>query len=211
MKIQSIQKKIKYLGYHSIFIYCFEVIYNLFLQLIYKFDKWHSFSPYHSRIYKTIVVDMVNKNISESSTVVDIGCGLGDIISRVNTNSRYGYDISNKIIKAAIFKNKKDINFHNGSILDVNSNSKIKSISILILVNWTHGIDGAAIVNDIKKLNKSKQIKFILVDELYKTTSKEPKFHNYSVYFNNFAKEIERQDDMESRNLVLFKVSNSSA
>jgi len=154
---------------------------------------------------------MVNKNISESSTVVDIGCGLGDIISRVNTNSRYGYDISNKIIKAAIFKNKKDINFHNGSILDVNSNSKIKSISILILVNWTHGIDGAAIVNDIKKLNKSKQIKFILVDELYKTTSKEPIFHNYSVYFNNFAKEIERQDDMESRNLVLFKVSNSSA
>ena len=30
-----------------------------------------------------------------------------------------------------------------------------------------------------------------------------------SLKMNNFAKEIERQDDMESRNLVLFKVSNS--
>ena len=186
-------------------------MYNSFLRSIYKFDKWHVISPHHSRIYKSMVVKLVNNNISASDIVVEIGCGLGDIISRVHSDNRYGYDISNEVLKAAMFKNKKNIKFHNGSILEVASNATISNISVLILVNWTHSIDGYTIVNDIKKLNKCKPIKYIIVDEFYKTTSKQPIFHKYSVYFNNFAKEIERQDDMESRYLVLFKVSNSSA
>jgi len=186
-------------------------MYNSFLRSIYKLDKWHVISPHHSRIYKSMVVNMVNNNISASDIVVEIGCGLGDIISRVHADNRYGYDISNEVLKAAMFKNKKDINFYFGSILDIMANDFIKDITMLILVNWTHSIDGYTIVNDIKKLNKCKPIKYIIVDELYKTTSKQPIFHKYSVYFNNFAKEVDKQNDMESRHLVLYKVSNYSA
>ena len=45
-------------------------------------------------------------------SLIDVGCGLGDIISRIHADNRYGYDISNEVLKAAKFKNKKDINFY---------------------------------------------------------------------------------------------------
>ena len=70
MNIQSIQAKIKYLGCFSLIAYTYEIMYNSFLRSIYKFDKWHVISPHHSRIYKSMVVNLVNNNISASDIVV---------------------------------------------------------------------------------------------------------------------------------------------
>tara|TARA_Y100001970_G_scaffold51317_1_gene64952 strand:+ start:35177 stop:35803 length:627 start_codon:yes stop_codon:yes gene_type:complete len=206
MYFRLIIKKVKTLGFFSVLKFLLEKNYNKILRFYFRFDKWHTLAPYHGRIYKKIVVDLINDNISYNDTVLEIGCGLGDILSRVNSQNRYGFDISNRVLKAAKFKNNKKIIFNHGSINDVKNIASIFKIDIIVLVNWTHSIDGMTITNNLKFLDSIKPIKFILVDELFKTTSENPIYHTYSKYFKGFAKEIERSSDGESRNLVLYKV-----
>jgi hypothetical protein len=56
------------------------------LQLIYRFDPWHASAPYACREYKVRAVDLASS--THSRVVLDIGCGLGDIIGRVRAETQ---------------------------------------------------------------------------------------------------------------------------
>jgi hypothetical protein len=101
-----------------------------FLVLYFKFDPWHASAPYSCRKYKQTVVNLVNS--LSPHTVVEIGCGLGDLLCRIHATRRYGYDVDQGVIRAAHFLHGREISFIHGNAAQVEQGS----MDVLILVNW---------------------------------------------------------------------------
>ena len=91
------------------------------LQMKYCFDSWHLY-PIEHRSYAIWIVNYINSRIRTQNTVVEIGCGLGEIINAIKCKNKRGYDICNKAISAAkeLFKNQLT-NFEIGTFEDVNN------------------------------------------------------------------------------------------
>ena len=79
-------------------------MYRECLQKIIGFDKWH-LSNFKERTYVLSTVNRINELIQDgkvsSGTVLEIGCGLGDIISSIRWQNKLGYDVD-KILAARI-------------------------------------------------------------------------------------------------------------
>ena len=52
------------------------------LHKVYNFNKWHVNAPFECRKYKKVLVSEINK-LDIRNNAVEIGGGLGDILSRV--------------------------------------------------------------------------------------------------------------------------------
>lgn len=107
------------------------------LRLVFGFDRWHACAPYHCRPYKALVVELANA--LEPSIVVEVGCGLGDIISRVRAPDRIGIDSDLRVIRAARF-------LHGGCWIHEDGKqiqqvvTQVPAIDCLIMVNWIHNL-----------------------------------------------------------------------
>jgi SAM-dependent methyltransferase len=130
--IQKIILKAKYLTISDLLRAGFRIFIFKFLEIIYGFDEWHASSCYELRFYKQIVVNVLNKRVQKDDIVVEVGCGLGEIISRIKSNYKYGLDIDGNVIKAAAVLDR-NINFIHGSLVDFN-----QDIDYLIAVNFLH-------------------------------------------------------------------------
>ena len=63
-------------------------LFNLFIRRLFKIKRWHT-STYYERDYAKWVVSNTNEIIiNDKSTVVEIGCGIGEI------NSKNSYEVS---------------------------------------------------------------------------------------------------------------------
>ena len=129
----------KRLGFPKVFICLFQKIYYLALSKIFKFDVWHASAPFSCRPYKSEVVDLVNS--LKSTSVIEVGCGLGDIISRINCSKCYGVDKDSNVINAARKINGNVRYF----VSDIGSVQRVidcnETIELLIMVNWPHGVE----------------------------------------------------------------------
>jgi hypothetical protein len=109
------------------------------LRLMFGFDLWHSAAPFSCRPYKALVVRLANA--LQPSVAVELGCGLGDIISRVEAGERFGIDTDPRVIRAARF-----LHFGRGSWINGDGNciqqviSPGSTIDCLIMVNWVHNL-----------------------------------------------------------------------
>jgi hypothetical protein len=109
------------------------------LRLLFGFDRWHASAPFSCRPYKKLVVELANA--LEPSIVVEVGCGLGDIVSRVKAVDRFGIDSDSRVIRAARF-------LHGGRGFwihdDGNHIQRVvpqgRTIDCLIMVNWIHNL-----------------------------------------------------------------------
>jgi len=109
------------------------------LRLIFRFDPWHANAPSSCRPYKRIVVGLANS--LRPSIVVEIGCGLGDIVGRVEAAERIGIDVDSRVIRAARF-------LHHGRGRWVHGDASCvprliaeqSEIDCLIMVNWIHSL-----------------------------------------------------------------------
>ncbi len=135
----------------------------ILLQKIYKFDKWHANAPYSCRPYKKVLVNEINK-LDINDVAVEIGGGLGDIISKIKTKKKYLIDLDNKL-KKIIHILHKNIIFINGSFDEIKTIYE-KNIDILILINWIHELDKNDILDGIYNIKKQKKIKYIVLDEI---------------------------------------------
>ena len=76
--------------------------------------------------------------MAEKGIVVEVGCGLGNILRRLENPIRIGFDIDLGVVKAAKFVNVYNrIQFLEGSFSEA---SKISDIQTLIAINWVHNI-----------------------------------------------------------------------
>ena len=201
MLIEKVKKKFFILGFRPFCLCIFYKIYFIILAIFFKIDKWHINTPFHCRSYKQKIVEISND--LRPSTIVEVGCGAGDIISRVKGDSKYGYDQDTAVINFARFLDK-NTNYQIGSFDELNRTKF--NIDLLIIINWLHGVDEAYIKSNVINNKILNRTKFIFLDKVNK---KDKSFHDFEDYFKGFAKKIfEFQDPEDStRSLILLSIN----
>ena len=129
---------------------------RIMLKVAFKFEWWHT-SPIENRDYANAIIKRVSDH-EPKNIVLEIGCGLGDIISALDFKNRFFFDISENVLEAARFL-KFFRNFNSKSndffqIFDLFSNSIDESIQcdVVIMVNWIHAFDSARLAPKIENL-----------------------------------------------------------
>ena len=105
-------------------------------------DPWHINGTYFCRKYKMIAVKEINH--LKPSLFIDIGCGLGEVVSRIKIpkNKRYGLDVDSRLDQAIKRVNPSKFNFFTSREALINSarlNLGKKNGPIVIsLLGFTH-------------------------------------------------------------------------
>jgi SAM-dependent methyltransferase len=109
------------------------------LQRVFRFDAWHSNAPYSCRPYKRVVVGIVNSLRPKS--VVEVGCGLGEILSRTRARQRFGFDSDPGVVRAARFLHPRGTRWIAAEASAVRELlPRDQSIDCLVMINWIHGL-----------------------------------------------------------------------
>jgi hypothetical protein len=126
------------------------------------FDPWHASAPYWCRRYKRDAV--ATANALSPRVVVEVGCGLADIVSRISAPVRYGMDIDESVLAAAR-EIAPAVHFQWGS-LDRIGLLPEPHIDLLVALNWLHNVDEDTIVSWLVPCIDSGKIRRFLVDEM---------------------------------------------
>jgi ubiquinone/menaquinone biosynthesis C-methylase UbiE len=174
------------------------------LHYIFKFDDWHILNIYENRTYKQVIVRRVNE--LRPRIAVEVGCGLGEIISKIDTKVRIGIDIDKNAIRAARLLNwRRNTRFLCGSLDDVRE-LPCDEIDALIMINWLHEIPEEQIVGDISRLLQKKQISYLVADEMPKDRAGYKYHHTLRNSLRDWFVEIEEVKDPENtRKIVILK------
>ena len=140
-------------------------------------DPWHIYNNFFCRYYKRIVVNIVNSLKPE--IVVEVGCGIGEIISRVNASTKIGIDINSDLIKLAKIINA-EAEYIVGDFSTILS-LPFNRIDCLLTVNVIHGISQDDLRNYIKSIIDKKKIKYILTDNYKKSYPYENKTYSHNL------------------------------
>jgi SAM-dependent methyltransferase len=140
-----------------------ERVINQALFVVYGFDIWHITNGGRCRPYKLIIADKINQLSPDNATVVEVGCGLGDILRHVKSANRIGCDIDHRVIRAARMRAL----FHN-VVLRVGDSTVISesAIDVLIMVNWIHTLSPSDLSELVAPfLPRTKYFLFDSIDE----------------------------------------------
>ncbi|MCH5260981.1 MAG: class I SAM-dependent methyltransferase [Lachnospiraceae bacterium] len=136
--------------------------YYIYLRRRYRFDPWH-LSVYEHHPYATDIVREINNMPgSQSFTICEIGCGLGDIIRHINAEHKYGYDISQSVINCAKHLGG-GAHFSVGSFEEAAKETPA-NIDVLIVVNWLHGLTSEEVKKLFDVLLGAVEVKRIVMD-----------------------------------------------
>lgn len=157
-----ILKKFFEVGFVNFCIGCIRRIEYVILCRKYGFDRWHV-QPYELRKYAIETGGYISGY--RPQLVVDIGCGLGDLLRHIKlseTGAGFGYDVSEKAIKAAKKLSKsKMLNFYVGSFDEVNFDKRIDYLSAL---GFMHGCSEEYWKPQFEKLLGRNEVYHVVVD-----------------------------------------------
>ena len=149
----------------------FKKFFRIILLLIFRFQWWHT-SPLDNRKYALDVINELNQKHDRDS-VIELGCGLGDILGKAHYRKKFFYDISQNALNAAEFLQRfslvKSTNtYKKFDFLTESLNLNLK-FDAVVLVNWIHGYDCQLIKSRLNKiinnnLNKKGLVIFDVID-----------------------------------------------
>lgn len=118
-----------------------ERLFRRVLLFIFKFDKWH-INTLAERSYANDIIKYVNsRKDGLKESIVEIGCGLGDIIRNVEYKKRVGCDMDANVLRAATFLSKLYLNGTvSFEVFEFPNSTLNGKHDVLILVNWIHHI-----------------------------------------------------------------------
>ena len=158
----KIFQKIKILGFFASIECLIKTIHLYYLQKKFGFDNWHVKADYSCKPYKKQVVDIVN-SLPDIDVAVEVGCGLGDILNKINVKNRIGIDIDQNAIECASLL-RPNLNFYLGDLNDVDKYIKKKNM-VMVAINWTHNINFKDLVRNFSKIiDEHSQNCYIVVD-----------------------------------------------
>jgi trans-aconitate methyltransferase len=204
-KLKAVIRLRNKLGSRDWLLFLFKalVLYRI-LQYIFKFDAWHVLGTYELRPYKREVVREVNQ--LHPRVVVEIGCGLGEIVSRIDAEQKIGIDNDKGVIRAARCLNwRKHVLFLDGSFDTVNT-LPINHIDSLIMVNWLHGVAEERIKMELEKLLQYVKVRYVIVDEILNNVKGYTHHHAFAKSLSDLYTERKTVMDPESiRRLVVLE------
>jgi SAM-dependent methyltransferase len=111
------------------------------LQRVYGFDRWHV--GHASEPYVADIVRCLNSRPATGrQAVVEIGCGLGDILRRLRFRTRLGLDSDPRVLAAArllsLFQGDAKPHFE---VFEFPEARLAGVYDAIIMVNWIHQID----------------------------------------------------------------------
>lgn len=177
----------------------------------FKIDPWHLSGTFYCRKYKTKTLEIINR--IKPDYYIDIGCGLGEILSKVDLKNKkkFGFDIDNKL-ELAIKKTKPNFYFSTNKKVFFNllrkkiegENKKI----IVSLLNFSHTITEKKLYIYLNTLHKILGPYILITDSVF-DKSKEYKYHHKSFFDKQetIIEYIERIDQIRSLYCISFKNS----
>ena len=154
----------------------------------YDIYKWHLNGTFFCRSYKIKTLEIIN-NLNPK-IYIDIGCGLGEILSRVKIQSsrKIGYDIDLRLKNLIPILFKKDFQF----FTDENSLYKYvrnldyskDDVIIISMLNFIHNISESNLIEIIENYHKNLGKYFLIIDNIF-VDSKVYKFDHHYFLINH--------------------------
>ena len=139
-----------------------------------------------------MVNELLKKEKYQNGSIVEVGCGLGDIIGNIDTNyiKKIGLDINNRIVIASriLYLNKKNNHFIHGGFERIRL---FDNIHILIMVNVLHIIHPNDVKEGLRCVLSSQGIDYIIMDEIRGDISHYQYEQNGEQILNEFGYEKE--------------------
>ena len=164
-----------------------------------RFDEWHVENNIYNRPYKFQLAKLLSKLKLDS--VIEVGCGFGEILVHTKANRKIGYDIDPKVIAAASDM-YGDVLFKVGGIDDISE----KAFDCLVLFNWIHNISESELENSIG--GHIGKMKYLIVDQVKKGTKGYLYYHSFDFLNSNFTHVDTVSAEQDIRNILIYK-SNS--
>jgi hypothetical protein len=163
---KNILARLRLIGYANILPCLLRRVRYFFLSRRYGFASWHARAPFGCRPYKAEVVSLANE--LQPDVTVEIGCGLGEILSRVRGARRLGFDPDAAVVAAAqhLFGDKCEF-----AVASISETRKIslavgQAADLLIMVNWPHGIAWNELRDLVSNLVQMLPIRHIILDTI---------------------------------------------
>ena len=171
-------------------------------------DPWHLSGTFYCREYKIKTLEIINS--IKPNYYIDIGCGLGEILNKVDlcSTNKFGFDIDKRLLPA-INKLKSEFYFSNNkkkffNLLRENITGKNNKI-VVSLLGFSHQISDKKLFKFLNELNKILGPFILITDSVY-NKSKEYK-HSHKKFLDKQEKiinYIERIDQLRSLYCISF-------
>jgi SAM-dependent methyltransferase len=166
----------------------------------YRFDQWHAAAPYWCRRYKREAVRMANA--LAPSVVVEIGCGLGEVIRRIQAPWRYGVDRDPHVLEAA-GRLTREVNFVHGTFDELRGLHRGGVIDVLVVLNWLDGLSVEAVRQLF--LPHLHRVGHLLLDEVVRPEANQIG-HEFAAMFEGRARLVDSCSRDGDHRLVLLRV-----
>lgn len=162
----NILMRARRIGVRSLFLCMLKRCYFRVLSHRFGFQSWHAAAPFECREYKAEVVESANR--LRPSVVVEIGCGLGEILGRVVATRRYGFDAEAPVIAAARHLHGDRCVF---GVANISESAAIagaihERVDLLVTVNWPHALEWAPYANSVRELVRRLSIRYLILDTI---------------------------------------------
>lgn len=162
-------------------------MYREWLQKVIGFDKWH-LSSLNERPYAISTINRINELIQHGmiseGMILEVGCGLGDIISSIQWSDKMGFDIDRRAILAARILHPRTA-FRVGTFDEIRN----KKISALIALNFMHQINGETCCQYFGQLLQHNKVERIVIDSVQSPPYRYA--HDYEAFFRKWGFALE--------------------
>lgn len=137
------------------------------LQKKYNFYDWH-ISPYELRGYAQAVAKYINNDSNVDNMIIDLGCGMGEVITHIKHPNRVGYDPDHLIIDVASDLYKKNgVEFKYGTFDELCSDYEENTpISYLLTLGFMQGSTEDKWVDYYHKVLSRFNVNHVVIDTL---------------------------------------------
>jgi SAM-dependent methyltransferase len=130
-------------------------IFRTLLYYYFRFDKWHVHTRYDRQYPDDIVRYLNSKPLDNRTSVVEIGCGLGDILTNLDYKKRVGFDLDLNALRAARFLSKLRFQANNSFDWFKFPDSELNGVfDTIIMVNWIHHVPPVLLKTKIEQYFK---------------------------------------------------------
>ena len=132
--------------------------------------KWHLNATFEARVYKNEVIKLCNKY--KTNNVIEVGCGVGEILCRLDAPFKYGLDLNRDTLKLCRRLNKKievihtDIMQNNVDLIEIMQSINKDQTILIVMVNWLHEYSEIAVTNMLNSIFSIDR-KIILIADIY--------------------------------------------